>query len=179
MSQYKADKSTAIAQYNGLIKDMRESGLTLQSIGNHIGRTRERVRQILNEFYPDTQRPKTENQVACLLGSSNTALRKLRGKNILNPKHIGHCYIYDEKDIELAHQLLSKHCLICGKLFVSPRLRFCSLQCYRKRWEYRNLSPERKQQHRRLTERWRKEHLEQWKVSNQRARAKYRLKQIG
>lgn len=47
----KMTKSPVWEIYNGQIKELRNQGLTLQAIGNQVGVTRERIRQILNEHY--------------------------------------------------------------------------------------------------------------------------------
>ena len=70
-----------VETFNGEISALRRDGYSLQSIGDVIGVTRKRVRQILNEYYSGTAIPLlAESQVAKLCGCSYMTIRKLQSR---------------------------------------------------------------------------------------------------
>jgi len=76
--------------YNGKIKDLRDEGKTLQQIGDSIGRTRERVRQILVEKYGTADSEcLTTKQVSELVGRSKSTINNLRIRGIITSVNCG------------------------------------------------------------------------------------------
>jgi len=134
--------------YNSRILKLRQQGLTLQLIGDKVGVTRERIRQILKEHYGTTKISGfiTRNKLAGLLKCSNCILTTLERKGLLNPLHYGSHYLYTRDEAKKAAILVAqarepdveRTCEVCGKQFyvrpydikhTSPR-RFCSRQCH-------------------------------------------------
>lgn len=139
--------------YNGQVKTLRSQGLTLQAIGNRVGVTRERVRQILKKHYGTTKIPGLiyRDRLSKLLGCSADWLAGLEKQGGLNPIHIGKHYLYDRDEAEKAMLAVQKErqkeywitlvCPECGKVFERERRYiiyrtrkgqkhwFCSRQC--------------------------------------------------
>lgn len=148
-----SQKTPVWETYNGQVKTLRNQGLTLQAIGNRIGVTRERVRQILEEHYGTTKISGLipRSQLGKLLGSSGTQLARLERQGVLDPIHIGRRYLYDRDEVEQAALLIIQIrqatwirfiCPECGKVFERERSCvtyrttrkgqehwFCSRQC--------------------------------------------------
>ena len=93
------------------IVKMRRSGYTLQEIGDYVGVTRERVRQMLQEHQAKTEAVLLiETKVAKLIGCSTDRLKRLRRQGIVNPMHRGkrfHCY--DRAELEKVKLALQRH----------------------------------------------------------------------
>jgi hypothetical protein len=85
---------------NGDIKRLREAGYSLQQIAEKRGVTRERIRQVINKYYPGTE-PKTlkETEAARTFGVLEFILWKLRGRGLVHPMKIDHFYRYNEKTL--------------------------------------------------------------------------------
>jgi len=109
--------------------EMRRSGYTLQKIGDHVGVSRERVRQILEEHHvkPESQLL-TESKVAKVIGCSIYRLRRVRKQGRLNPLHRGNPYhYYDKADLEKVKLALQRHCPRCGELLPMVHVgKYCS-----------------------------------------------------
>lgn len=142
--------------YNGKIGDMRLQGYTLQRIGDTVGVTRERIRQILGRHFKGIQ-PEgyCEAEAARLIGCSENMLADLRKRGILTPKRYGGWWLYDNSELDKArqavvaqrqsHLLITVTCGQCGKEFpirqsvYNTRLHrknrkipflFCNRHCY-------------------------------------------------
>jgi transcriptional regulator with XRE-family HTH domain len=136
------------------IADMRRKGYTLQKIGDLIGVSRERVRQIIKKRYGAIE-PEvwSENEVERQIGCSHRTLEGFRRKGLLNPKRYGRCWLYDAAEVVRAKLLWETarekrkrvvlKCAQCGGEFqlrpsdYRSRLRrrkvqsfFCSRHCY-------------------------------------------------
>ena len=133
--------------YNGQIMEWRKQGLALQLIGDKVGVTRERVRQVLERYYGTTVVPGLvpRGKLARLLGCSSQRLQKLEKEGLLTPDHYGGFYLYDRDESEKAALMViqppkpdvERICEVCDRKFyvrpytirpTSPR-RFCSRRC--------------------------------------------------
>jgi hypothetical protein len=137
---------------------MRDTGMTLQAIGDEVGVTRERVRQVLVRHY-GTAKPTmdlmTRLKVAKLIGCSEGRLAYLEQKGMLEPiKHPGSViHYYDQEEFKKALKVIieeeARHipvtltCGNCKKDFTLSRsefnarnrrkkipMFFCSRSCY-------------------------------------------------
>lgn len=141
--------------YNGQVKALRNQGLTLQAIGDRVGVTKERIRQILVAHYGTTEVPGfiVRERLAGLLGCSSTYLLSLEKQGVLNPIHSGsggyRLYDRDESEkaaLAVAQMRQNGHwvklvCDECGRDFKRERsqvtfkikkgqkLWFCSRHC--------------------------------------------------
>uniref|UniRef100_A0A6M3J9C9 Putative DNA binding, helix-turn-helix domain containing protein n=1 Tax=viral metagenome TaxID=1070528 RepID=A0A6M3J9C9_9ZZZZ len=164
-------------EHGALILSMREAGHTLQQIADVVGVSRERIRQILRDYYPEVcPRGVSEESVAELLGCSSSVLYRLRKEGLINPGRFGSLFRYSADDVEKARSLLNKRlCLACG---VKPAtIKYCpACTAERKRYGYPFLSPEGKKRHNAQTVAWRKRNPDQAKVIDERAKLKYNSK---
>jgi ribosomal protein S27AE len=123
--------------------EMRRSGYTLQKIGDYVGVSRERVRQILEEHHVKPEAGLlTETKVANVIGCSIGRLRRLRQQGMLNPVHRGNPFhYYDRAELEKVKLALQRRCPRCGELLPMVHVgRYCS-RCQSANRKYRYPSP--------------------------------------
>jgi len=107
--------------YNGQINDLRQKGATLQQIGDKIGRSRERVRQILVEHYGDTKIENliTTRELCKLAGCERNSIQRLLKKDLIVPAIVDKKrYLWNLETVSLAIKFKnegSRRCEICGK----------------------------------------------------------------
>lgn len=163
--------------YNGEIVAMRKEGNTLQSIGDKIGVTRERVRQILNEYYSGTKMPfLPEHQVAKICGCSDFTLAKIRKQGLVKPRRAGILHLYDRDEVERAYSAMQRNCAMCGTP-IDRTHKFC-VECSAKRRRniYPFLSQEGKEKAKKASIKWQDEHPDRYRVTLQRAAQRYQAK---
>jgi len=160
--------------YNGAIPDMRRQGYTLQAIGDEIGVTRERVRQILSRYYPGTcTQFLKETQVAKVVGCSPATLRKLCRAGKLSPIPRGKHYLYDREEIEKAYLAVLKTCPHCGSIYMEG-FKYCrECRVEHTRYYYPFMTEEAKKNASLCSKRWQKNNPERYKVIRDRAVAKW------
>lgn len=170
--------TTIFETYNGVIAQMRRSGSTLAEIGNVVGVSRERIRQILNQYYGGTHMAcLTENKLAEVIGCYVNRLVELRQKGILRPRHTSSLYIYDQREAEKAMLAIQKFCIHCGEpvpKYNSSYCNVCSTEQRRKPWKFR--SEESKKQCREAMNRWNDAHPDRHKEICDKATKKFVLK---
>jgi len=169
----------AFETFNGLIYDLRQQGYTLEEIGREIGRTRERVRQILVEHYGGTEikwgKLVTTSQLIAQADCRLRLIEKLRRAGLITPVGRG---IWDY-DATLPVIIDSKPaCKVCGKAVSYHRSHYCSDECYNKVWRhrYKNAPPEVKARHKQRVRKWMQMNPEQHRKIQRRATLKYRRK---
>lgn len=127
-------RKPAWEMYNGQIYDMRQQGQSLQKIGDTIGRTRERVRQILVEKYGTAEIKSdslfTRKEVAFLTNLHEVTISLLTRKGVI--KRVG-CGLWG---IDALKTLLERSkCKICGGFLPKRRFSYCSDECAKKGWD--------------------------------------------
>lgn len=163
--------------YNGEILAMRKDGDTLQSIGDKIGVTRERVRQILNQYYGGTKTSfLSEHQVAVLCGCSDRIIGRMREQGLVNPRLSGHYKLYDRDEVEKAYLAYLRQCAMCGASIGLTRKYCKECTAKRQRYFYPYRSQEGKEKARKATQKWRNNHPEQLKIIQARAMKKFNKK---
>lgn len=173
-------KPTVWQVYNGEIFSLRRGGHTLQQIGDRVGVTRERIRQILNEHYGKVEiLLLTETKVAEIIGCRTALLFRLREQGLIHPTRIGHYFRYSHDDIETAMLALQRSCKHCGEsipLKVKTRV-YCP-ECSKEqvRYNYPFLSEEGKRKLLKLTREWQKQHPERYREINRKAQQKHSKK---
>lgn len=138
---------------------MRYSGATLRQIADKIGRTKERVRQILIRNYGSTKHKLiSTNQLCQLSGLSRNQIIKCYQNNVISPVRewdtsTGHRSLWSLATVERMRVYLdipktNRLCRICHRPIPINRHRYCSEQCYKESHKYKYWSIEAKQRHR-------------------------------
>ena len=151
---------------------LRQQGMTLDSIGQMYGLTREMVR-IITLQAGVTPLAIPESRVAKLLGYSVATLVRLRQAGKVNPRYQGHWFIYGPEVIEVAKQALLKHCKLCGVEVVPPDSKYCPLHSREvRRYKYPFMSDEQKRKHHERCRSWQGRNPERFKATQKRASEK-------
>ena len=134
-------------EYGDLIATLRSEGKTLQQIGDQLGVTRERVRQVLSKHFPDCLPPPCTEGAAKTLGMSHRHFRSLAERLGIQPIARTPMRIRWSPDvlpaILMAYKLRS--CRICGRHLPSTRRLYCCEECFGKAKRYRNRSLQHKE----------------------------------
>lgn len=141
------------------IRAMRYSGATLRQIANKIGRTKERVRQILINNYGSTKHKLLSTRQLCKLsGLSRNQVIRLSEDNIITPvkewntSNI-HYTLWSLNALEQAKgyskdSVTDRPCKICHSPVPIKRRCYCSKKCYKESKKYKYRSPEVRERHR-------------------------------
>ncbi|MBN1367335.1 MAG: hypothetical protein JW967_05370 [Dehalococcoidales bacterium] len=140
---------------SGDIIAMRESGASLEQIAETIGRTKERVRQILVKNIGTTRHNLlSTQQLYRQLGLPRTRVVELYKDGIITPKaewktgnH--HYLLWSPNVAEIVTNYYNKNrlCKMCLKPLGKGRWVFCSDECYREGQKYKYKSGEAKRRH--------------------------------
>jgi len=162
--------------YNGEIATMRRQGQTLQEIGDQVGVTRERIRQILCEHYGKVEiLILNETRLAKILGCRVSRLEKLRQEGIINPKRHGYFWYYDRNEAEKTMLALQRWCQHCGEpLAINHQGKYCP-KCQKEyqRYGYPFLSDDAKRRHSKSCQAWRIQNPERARELQLKAMEKY------
>lgn len=139
--------SGVFSTFDGMIPTLRSKGYTLQEIGNKCQVSRERIRQILNEYYPDkAQRPNclvTRHTLASLIGCSRNLVICMEDEGIINPIRRGGLHLYDKKDVAKIKALIQARIESQRKPVIELTCEVCDAKFYRKSYLIRKTSPGR------------------------------------
>jgi len=138
-----------------IVTAMRESGASLEQIAVVIGRTKERVRQILVKTNGSTKhRLLSTQQLYQQVGLPRNRIIELYKGGIIKPKAEwttgNHHYLLWPSNIAeiITNYYNNKRlCKICGQLLRKGRWVYCSTSCYREGQKYKYKSDEAKQKH--------------------------------
>lgn len=144
------------------IYNMRQSGATLQRIGDEVGITKERVRQILVENHGSTKHQLISTEQLCrLLGLPRNRVIELYQDSVITPvaewNRGNHRYLlFSATTVEQIISYYKTHrlCSICRRPIPRGRRVYCSEQCYKEGHKYRYKSIEAKQRHIRSIKRY-------------------------
>jgi len=118
-------------QHGDLIATLRSGGSTLQQIGDRLGVTRERVRQVLSEHFLDCSPPRSTKGAARTLGMSYHRFRSATKRLGIQPMGRSRGRVWWSQDvlrvIQTAQELVC--CRICGGPLLSSRQVYCSEGC--------------------------------------------------
>lgn len=157
---------------------LRDEGYTLQQIGDKFNISRERVRQILVKVPPEIREGSllSLRQAAAVLKCNTRTLLELVESGVLKPasKQVGRI-LFRESDLRSV-RIPIKTCIICGHPIPQRRRTYCSPDCFRERWEYRNWTDERKRKHRQAMANWSKNNPEQARLIQSRTSHRYQRK---
>ena len=141
--------------YPNIAYTMRRSGATLQQIGEKIGRTKERVRQILLEKYRSAGHELiSTEQLRRRLGLSRPRVMKLYHDNIIAPRREWetngtYFLLWSPDAVKKARSYLTAGvlCKICNRPVPKGRRIYCSDECYCEGHKYKYKSAEAKKRH--------------------------------
>jgi len=119
-------------EYGDLIATLRREGRTLQQIGDRLGVTRERVRQVLREHFPDCQPPPSSQGAARTLGMSYHQFRSVAERLGIRPigRSVGKIWRSPHVLGTIGMAQEGVRCRICGGSLPSTRRVYCSKSCY-------------------------------------------------
>lgn len=139
--------SGVYSTFNGIIPTLRSEGTTLQEIGDRCGVSRERIRQILNEYYPENvQRSEhlvSRNAFAVLVGHSTELLRRMEDEGVLTPIHRGPFHLYDKRDADKIKARIEERIEAKRKPLIELTCEACGSKFRRKSYLIRKRSPGR------------------------------------
>jgi hypothetical protein len=134
---------------------MRESGASLDQIAAAVGRTKERIRQILIKTTGSTRhRLLSTNQLYQLINLPRSRIIGLYKDGVIKPKaewttgnH--HYLLWPSNVAETITNYYNKKniCKICGQPLPKGRWVYCTASCYNEGQKYKNKSYEAKQKH--------------------------------
>jgi predicted nucleic acid-binding Zn ribbon protein len=138
-----------------MVFDMRNSGATLQQIASTVGRTKERIRQILvSKFGSAKHTLISTEQLYRLSGISRYRVIDMYDNGIITPAKewetsIGRHLLWNPETVEDIKRHLStrKLCKICNKPVPPTRRIYCSEECYREGHKYKYRNPEGRRKH--------------------------------
>ncbi len=151
---------------DGDIKRLREAGYTLQQIAEKGGVTRERIRQIIERYYPGVE-PKLllQSEVAKRFGVPRSTLEGFIERGLTHPIKRGSRYRYDDKALEEVKKALNTPCRICGQPIASGNTRLCEKCSIMMRNPKTRLKlPGELEKHRKAVKLWREKHAKAVKL---------------
>ncbi len=171
-------KKSVLELLNGDIKLLREAGYSFKLIAEKGGVTRERIRQVINKYYPGTK-PKSlkETEAARTLGVSEYTLWKLRRQGLVHPVKIGPFYRYNEKTLDDARKAMVRSCRICGNPVPPGNRKLCkNCSAIMQDPKSRLSLPGERERHHECVKRYRETHTEQIRMGRRKSDANYRAK---
>jgi predicted nucleic acid-binding Zn ribbon protein len=145
-------KAFDINKRNELICNARRTGATMREIGEKMGISRERVRQILAKNLGSTIYPLLSTQQLCdMSGISKKRLVTLQKQGLIQPEltrsvekyHYSLWALSIPEEIE-AYCRTHYRCLVCGHPLPGRRRQYCSDACVLERYKYKNKTQEEK-----------------------------------
>jgi len=138
------------------VYNMRQSGATLQQIAAKIGKTKERVRQILVQNYGSTRHQLISTEQLCRLsGLPRNRIIELYQDSVVIPAvewktGIRHYLLWSPATWGQVISYYKRHrlCKICHRPIPNERRVYCCEQCCKEGHEYRCRSPEARERHR-------------------------------
>jgi len=135
------------------IYELRQSGATLQQIGNKMGRTKERIRQILVENYGSSKCPLVSSyKLASMLGSSPRQILGLYQDGVIVPEfefNTGnrHFLLWSPATMRHINAYYKERrlCKICHRPLTKGRWSYCSDECLSESHKYKYKSAEARQ----------------------------------
>jgi len=134
-------------EYGDLIATLRSEGKTLQRIGNLLGVSRERVRQVLAKYWPGCRLPLSSEEAAKMLGMSYRQFRaavKTVGVQPINRTPNSMRWAPDVLPLISMAQKPS-NCYTCDRPLPSSRRVYCCELCYKEGIKHKRRMHRRKE----------------------------------
>jgi len=112
--------------YGGYLKQRRDAGASLKEIGDEVGRTRQRIHQILVKHFgtADDEGTLSTPQLLEQVGCSVYILNNLRKEGVISQVSWGR---WKPETLDIILEL--RKCKICGKPVGKNRRFYCSAAC--------------------------------------------------
>ena len=112
--------------YDGYLKERRDAGASLREIGDEVGRTKQRIHQILVKHYgtADSEGTLSTSQLLEQVGCSSYTLFTLRKVGIISQVSSGR---WKPETLDIILEL--RKCKMCGKPVGKYRRTYCSTAC--------------------------------------------------
>ena len=112
--------------YGGYLKQRRDAGASLKEIGDEVGRTKQRIHQILVKYYgtADSEGTLSTSQLLKQLTCSSAILYNLRKERAISWVSWGK---WKPETIDIILEL--RKCKICGQQVGKNRRTYCSEAC--------------------------------------------------
>ena len=112
--------------YGGYLKQRRDAGASLRQIGDEVGRTKQRIHQILVKYYgtADSEGALSTSQLLEQVGCSVYTLHNLRKEGIISQVSPGR---WKPETLDIILEL--RKCKMCGKPVGKHRRTYCSTAC--------------------------------------------------
>ncbi len=138
-----------------LVYNLRHTGATLQEIGDRLGRSKERIRQILVKNYGSTEcRLFSTEQIADQTGLSRYQIMKLYRAGVIAPERgwetgCGRYLLWPPTAVARVqvYEREKRLCKICGGPIPKGRSVCCSQECLDESRKYKHKRPEVRQRH--------------------------------
>lgn len=135
-----------------IVYEMRRSGCSMREIAEKIGRSKERVRQILVKGLGTTDHEFLSTLQLCTLsGLPRNRVVELYNEGIISPAtkwdYGNRSYsLWSFETMEKIRVYYQTHrlCKVCNKPLPKNRMLFCSDKCRYERHKYKNMTPEEK-----------------------------------
>ena len=146
--------------YGGYLKQRRDAGASLKEIGDEVGRTKQRIHEILVERCgtADSEGTLSTSQLLEQAGCSYHALHKLRKVGAISQVSWGR---WKPETLDIILEL--HKCKICGKPIGKQRRTYCSAACKVEGQKYKYWLEWRKKAHCERIRRYNREHPEKIK----------------
>ena len=147
------NKERQVVYDKTVIYEMRQAGATLREIGEKVGVSRERVRQILLHTFGSTSHNLLSTAQVCILtGLRVNRIIRLYKQGVIKPAfkyNIGgqRHLMWPDETVQLAKEYYDLHrfCRVCSRPLPQNRTCYCSDFCKQERYKYKNLSLQEKQ----------------------------------
>lgn len=171
-------KLTVMELLDGEIKLLREAGYSLEQIAEKGGVTRERIRQLINRYYPGVKsKLLSERQVAKTFGVSPSTISSLRRRGLIHPVQIGDTYRFNEKAVEEVKTALNRPCRICGNPIFPGNTKLCDKCSATMRANKLRLNlPGEREKLKKAVKRWNETHIEEVRILRRNNSAKFRAR---
>ena len=112
--------------YGDYLKQRRDAGASLKEIGDEVGRTKQRIHEILVKHYgtADSEGTLSTSQLLKQLTCSATTLHNLRKERAISQVSLGK---WKPETIDIILEL--RKCKICGQQVGKHRKTYCSAAC--------------------------------------------------
>jgi predicted DNA-binding transcriptional regulator AlpA/predicted nucleic acid-binding Zn ribbon protein len=158
------------------IVKLRREGMSLRQIGNKVGLSAERVRQLLKEKVPPGHQGLLSTpQLVELTGVSDKVIYRLMRQQIISPRRQGRNYLWSSSTLKTIRERTHSFCVVCGTPITLPKKKFCGQVC-RNKSQWKRWDEEQRRKQVECVKAWEERNPERARIIERRAARKYRQK---